>query len=384
MLQSIFVYSILGFALFLLGNIAAMRERINRFNQERNSFWNFEILLSFIIFSIFSGVRWNVGVDYPGYLNYYNALVNGYLNNIKDVEIGFQNISEILAYLNLHFSVFFGFWACLQLFFIYYAFRKEQFVLPFLGLIIVCGGQYIDWMNGMRQALAASIFVFSIQFIFQRNLLKYVITIIFASIFHQSAIILLSFYFFINIDYFKNRILTFAVLGVCIFIGLTPNWLTATQELEEILNIIGYSDYSDKLEYIIAEKQRIMAFGPRRLLNLALVGILIFYSSKLKIYYTNTRFIYFYNLTIIGALYYNLFANAGNHFLRPTYYLTIFLPISLAYLLYYLKFRSNLKISLEFLAIFMLSISYTYISIIAEYGRGKDDFVGFKFFWDYI
>src|SRR5690554_4193783 len=92
---------------------------------------------------------------------------------------------------NVHFSIYFGFLAFLQLFFIYRAFKDQRYLYPFLGIVILFGPEFLSWMNGIRQMLAATMFVFAIQFIQKRQLWKYVGTIVLASLFHTSAIVLL-------------------------------------------------------------------------------------------------------------------------------------------------------------------------------------------------
>lgn len=80
----------------------------------------------------------------------------------------------------------------------------------------------------------------------------------------------------------------------------------------------------------------------------------------------------------------NLFANTSHIFLRPVTYFTIYLAVTTAYLLYYLKSKIKYNISLPFLIVLLFAISYTFISVIADYGRGEMDWSNFKFFWDYV
>lgn len=381
MLQSIIVYSLMGFSLFGLGQVAAKREQIYIAKNKNLPFFTWEILFSLLIFAFFSGIRWNVGVDHLSYLSYYNELLNKRQFLSREMEPGFLFISKIFASLNIHFTFYFAFWAFLQLFFIYYAFKDERYLIPYLGIIIIFGGQYLDWMNGMRQALAATIFVFSTQYIYNRSFPKYLIAIFLASLFHKSAIILLIFYFIPNKDYFKNRLWTLSALLICILIGLNPYWFSVTDYLKNILSFLGYENLN--IEYAIEVYRRTMAFGPRRILTLLLNILIIWHSPEMKNYYKNTRFLLFYNLTIIGILYYSLFANVGNLFLRPTYYFTIFQAISIAYLLHYLKTRSIDGVSFKYLVVLFLSISYLFFSLVAEHGKGDLDFVTYRFYWDY-
>ena len=135
MLQSIIVYSLMGFSLFGLGQVAAKREQIYIAKNKNLPFFTWEILFSLFIFAFFSGVRWNVGVDHLSYLaNYENIKAGGELRS-RGIEIGFDLISKLFASWNVHFTIYFAFWAFWQLFFVYYAFKNERYLLPYIGIV---------------------------------------------------------------------------------------------------------------------------------------------------------------------------------------------------------------------------------------------------------
>lgn len=386
MVQSLLVYGFLGLSLWGLGKIAAYRERLCYRQGRKTNFFTWEITIALLLFALISGIRWNVGTDHLGYLNTYQSLKEGIDFKRDDFESGFTFITMLFAKLNIHFTVYFGFLAFLQLFLVYYAFKDERFILPYLGLIILFGGQYLLWMNGIRQALAACFFVYSIQFITQRKLIKYIVVIFIATLLHKSAVILFIFYFIPNKEYFKNRAIATGLLIATIFVGLNPFWMSATDSISNIFNTIGYADRYDlsTLEYIISERQRDMNFGPRRIAANILCVLIIWYYPKIKKHYNNNNKIrWFYNLAILGALHHNLFANTTSLFLRPTYYLTIFTPIVISYLLSYLNSKEYKKFSPSFMFIFIVSISYLIFAIFADSGKVNQDFTNYKFFWDY-
>ncbi|MDD4210295.1 MAG: EpsG family protein [Bacteroidales bacterium] len=263
MLQSFFVYSITALLLFIFGSVAAKRERINNSIGKPTSFWTWEVVFSLLIFALISGIRWQVGVDHQNYLNNFRSLQQfGYFAD--PMEKGFEYITSIFTTLDIHFVFYFAFWAFLQLFFVYYAVRNERYLLPFLGIVILLGPHYLSWMNGIRQMLVATIFVFSIQLITKRKLLPYLITILLASTIHKSAILLLIFYFIPKLDYFKNRYINIGLLIATLIIGFTPAFMNAISFFENILAFIGYDRYAARFD-IMLEYEREMNLGPRRL-----------------------------------------------------------------------------------------------------------------------
>lgn len=379
MVQSFFVYGLLGLMLFLLGRISYLLEKQAIRLHRKNSFWSWEIFIALFLFAFVSGVRWNVGVDHLTYLNHYLRMQNG-LNPYLDKEIGFEFITNLFAQSGLHFSFYFGFFAFLQLFFIYYAFKDHRYLYPFLGIIILFGPEYLNWMNGMRQMLSATIFVFSIQFIQNRQFLKYVLTILFASLFHTSALGLIIFYFIPQRDYFKSRILTLLLVVFSLILGSMDFWIDSLNQFSQLFNLLGYDWYSENINVLI-ENNQVSNIGPRRLSLMLIPILIIWFSPKLKVTYQNTFFLTYYNLALFGFLLYNIVANLNHGLIRPTTYLTIFIIPATAYLLDYLR-RNITKMYPIYLITFLIALSYLPLSFFADEGKGKADYSNYKFYWD--
>jgi hypothetical protein len=237
-------------------------------------------------------------------------------------------------------------------------------------------------MNGIRQMLAATMFVYSIQFIQNRQFWKYVATIIVASLFHTSAIVLLIFYIIPQKDYFKNRVFTFSLVVLSLFLGMTNTWTSNLNNLGTYLDFLGYEKISNRLDFLIEEEQ-IRVFGPRRIVLILITLITFWFQPKLKDYFKNTYFLTYYNLMIIGFLLFNLLGNTHHIFIRPLVYFIIFSIPTTAFLLVYL--RKNIKYNLmAFCFTIILTISYLPMSLIADSGKNNLDFSNYKFYWDHI
>lgn len=379
MLQSILVYGLLSLSLFVLGKNAEEREAYNNRLNQKNSFWTWESIVILFLFAFISGVRWNVGVDHQSYLRIYQDYIT-FGHSDRNLEWGFNIVTLLFAKLGIHFSIYFGFWAFLQIFLIYYALKDERYLWPFIGVVIIMGPHYLGWMNGIRQMLAACMFVYSIQFIRNRKIIPYFFIILIASLFHKSALFLIIFYFIPQKDYFKNRYINLALCILTLIIGLNPYWLQATSFIEIALSSLGYEGYADRLDVWI-DLKREMALGPRRISILLLNMIVIWFAPKLKVMFKNTNFLTYFNFMVIGVLLYNLFANAGHIFLRPISYFTIFSAITVSYLIYYLKTKTPKEL---YILIFIIAISYMVFSLIAESVKSDMDTTNYKFFWDYM
>nr|WP_299201338.1 EpsG family protein [uncultured Brumimicrobium sp.] len=381
MLQSFFVYITLGLILYSLGYLAHVRQKNNLLLNKKTPFWTWEVALALLVFAFVAGVRWNVGVDHQHYLaNYLNYQFGG--EGIFDKEIGFEYITQLMARNNVHFSIYFGFLAFLQLFFIYRAFKDQRYLYPFLGIVILFGPEFLSWMNGIRQMLAATMFVFAIQFIQKRQLWKYVGTIVLASLFHTSAIVLLVFYFIPQKDYFKHRTLTIGLVIASFLLGNMSFWVEYLTQFSYLLGYLGYDWYSENIELLI-DNEEIRNIGPRRLSMILTPLLVIWYSPKLKSTFKNTNFLPYYNIGIFGFLLYNVFANMNHGFIRPITYLTIFIVPITAYLLVYLR-RHLSRMYVMFIITLFIALSYTPLSIIADYGKGNLDFSNYQFYWYHI
>ena len=378
MFQSFFVYISFGLILFVLGRLSAIREQYNASLNKTTSFWSWDVALALLVFAFISGVRWNVGADHIAYLNNYLSFQNGGYS-LFDKEIGFEFITRIFANSRIHFSYYFGFLAFLQIFFIYRAFKDERYLYPLLGIVIIFGPEYLNWMNGIRQMLAATMFVFAIEFIQKRQLIKYALIILLASLFHTSALMLLIFYFIPQKNYFGNRALTLGLFILTIYLGSNNSWINILTNLGGGLDLLGYDKISVRLDELIGNEQ-VRVLGPRRFVLILITVITCWYQPKLKSYFKDTYFSTYYNLMILGFLFFNLLANTHHIFIRPVAYLTIFSVPTTAFLLVYLKQNIKGRVLLFSFTLF-LSLIYLPLSIIADYGKEKDDFNSYKFYW---
>ncbi|WP_417315547.1 EpsG family protein [Cycloclasticus pugetii] len=358
--------------------MSAKRERIINKQGAVPSFWVWDVTFALLIFAFVSGVRYNVGVDHLAYLNNYLTVQNSD-HLVFDKEWGFDAVTVFFANLGIHFSLYFGFLAFLQIFFFYRTFKCERYLYPFLGVIIIFGPEYLNWMNGIRQMLVATMFVYAIQFIVKKNWRAYFVIIALATLIHQSAVLLFLIYFIPQRDFFKNRVITTILVFCSLLLGQTNFWIQIVDSLSGLINLIGYGKIFSRLDTLIADEQ-IRALGPRKVSIVLLAILTIFFSGKLKLYFKESNFLIYYNLAIVGLLLSNLLSNAHHIFLRPVTYLVIFSVVTTAYLVVYLQ-KTSRKNILWLLATLLLAVCYLPISIIADYGKGDSDYSSYKFYW---
>jgi transmembrane protein EpsG len=238
------------------------------------------------------------------------------------------------------------------------------------------------WMNGIRQMIVASIFVYSIELIINRKLWKYLILIFLCSFIHKSALILLPVYFLPNKDFFTNRYYTIGLLFIALFLGANPTFISASQTLSNILSFLNYQWYSDNLDTVVADNS-IMAFGIRHFSLFATNIFIIWFSPYLKKRFKTKTFLFYYNLSVICALSYELFFQSNYLFFRPFLYTLNFTMIISSYLLYYLYKRNKTKGNfIIYVSVIVTIVVFTIYNIYDAAGEPNET-VLFKFFWNY-
>ena len=357
MILSIAVYLILAFSLHALAKQIVVGERIVLKTTRRNvPFLNLPTTLSILLFALICGVRYNVGVDNLSYIKQYTDLQQTGNFSRENFEALFGLVASICASLNLHFSIFMGFWAGLQLFFIYYSMRRDKYLLPLIALFIVLGPTFLSWTNGLRQTVVICIFTFLIEYIVTQRLWKYVAGILICSCIHKSAIILLPFYFIFQKPlYPKSRLLNISIVIVCTVVGMTPSWIYMMNGLKDILAFVDYEDYANQLEFITENANQAMAWGPARIGLYVLDLLAIWFYPKIKEKYRlDNRFNIYFCAFLFGTFFFNLFANTSHIFLRPIAYFRDFRLIIVPVCLYYLlkERRYILYLSMSILAYF--------------------------------
>jgi hypothetical protein len=389
MLLSLFVYIFLGFLMFALGRIAWIRQQRDYSNSRRSVFWSWEVLFIFGIFSFIAGMRWDVGVDHLSYLKIYLDQKIGTQSELQ-MEPLFQIVTQLFSSLGVHYVFYFAFLAFVQIFFVYRAVKDERYLYPFIGIVIVFGPEYFSWMNTVRQAMAATVFMWSVQYIVKRQLLPFAAAIIIASLIHKSAIILFPLYWILRIDLFKYRAVALFALFASIYIssmGLLSDEIGIVPLLFSNLNYDWMADNYD----LLIDAGDIRSFGPRRIGIILTAIITIAYSRHLRARFCSTKFSIYYNLSIAGVVMYNLFANMHHIFLRPVMYFTIFSILTTAYCFRYLadiSFFAGSVVSarriigkLVFVLLCVTSLNYTIITVISD-GQTNRDHSLYQFFWD--
>jgi len=202
---------ILGLFCVLFANLA----------KYKNAQWGLK--LSFTLIFLFLALRYNFGNDYETYLNIfieisqYEQLTS--FGNTYQFEAGW-------VWLNWLFRPFgfFAMTAVLALFncVVYYRFIKKYVPARYYWLAVFIYIFYPDFMlihsSAMRQSVAIALFVFSLDYLYKKDAIRYFLCVGLASLFHLSALILFPIYLLGLFNWKINKTIT--VILVSIFASL--------------------------------------------------------------------------------------------------------------------------------------------------------------------
>jgi len=213
--------------------------------------------LSFLVIFIFLALRYDFGNDYMVYFDYHefvNNLPFNYLINFpiyKDpmfMEVGYTWINKIFPDFFLMVAVLSGF-SC----FVYYKLIKDYATISLLwfSIFIFLFDPYLMLVqsSAIRQTVAISLFIYSVQYLINRNFWKYSLLIITGSLFHISALVLLPMYFIVTPSKWNKKILVI-LLFIFIVLALFGNYFL--DFLENFALVYFPSYYESYLIDIIA------------------------------------------------------------------------------------------------------------------------------------
>lgn len=261
-----------------------------------------------IILMLMSMFRYGSGTDYFAYMYHYNINPDNIIKAINyesEMNIGYRVLMAIFKQFNFTFENFVLFLSFIvMILFISTIIKNSKY--PIVSLLIFYGSYYQIYVNSaLRQGIAMAIFLWSFFKFFKKNeWIKYIISILIASLFHYSVLItllapilkIMYIKFFYN---FKVNIIIF-MIGILGFIFGGENILI------KIANIFGITiHYSSDGANLLAVLLRVIL--------LSVILILYKYSKKdalsqfdkmcMYFCFINTiMFIFFCNMSILSRM----------------------------------------------------------------------------------
>ena len=168
-------------------------------------------------------------VDTGSYILMYSEMPNnmneilGYMAGIEK-DKGFYLISVLIKlFVTDNARIYFFIVAAFQAYFLFRIYRKysTRYVISFF--LFIASTDYVSWMfNGMRQFVAVTITLVAFEFILEKEYVKSVVIVLIASLFHQSALLVLPFIFISQGKAWNKKTLLFIVVTVIAIAYIEP------------------------------------------------------------------------------------------------------------------------------------------------------------------
>ena len=207
-----------------------------------------KIALLFLI--LVSGLRYEFGADYVSYYSIFNDIKDNNINvYIQGLEKGYVYLNKIIVFFNLDFMWIFFIITSLNLFLIYKILiylevdSKDYWFILFLYLISI--NYYFYHLSMLRQSVAIYLFIFSLKYLYEKKLYKFILIIMIGVCFHKSAILLLGIYPIVK---YLNRKRMIVLLIVGLFVGV--NQYLTLNFLNLILNIFELEKYAHYIQLV--------------------------------------------------------------------------------------------------------------------------------------
>ncbi len=292
---------------------------------------------------------WNTGVDSFAYAL---RFMNGCEFEEDNKEYLYNYLTNFIAHSPIPYWVGMAVLGFGQIYPLVKALRRDREILVALPFVLFGNCYFLTYMNGMRQMVAASIFVYACVYIHERKLWKYCIAIFVGSLFHHSALMLLPIYLLAYADKLlakinSKRIILLCVFIVCVILGFTPSFQSVISYIETLSEVAGYTNYTDRVgEFLSGDyTEEAHNFG-LMMMSYFLVGcFIIWYGPMLKENYEERipLFNLWYFLAVAYACSFFLIVNISHIFIRPVMYLLPFQLIIASLLLWKLYEDKTLR-----------------------------------------
>lgn len=254
-----------------------------------------------IVFTLFFGLRYNVGIDYMAYYN--NAEFSLWNKPQKGTgqyfEPAFRALYALSDFFCLPSNTIFVLSGFLIYVFLFAGIRSYSVSFPLSLFIFISSGLFYFSFNEMRQFVAVCIVFYGYSFCIRRNFFKWILTVLFAMSFHKSAFIIFPVYFLSIIK--MNRTFLNCVIVI------TP-LLKKIGMLNILCEILSYlpGHYSDYAETLLWMKKNVGAgiIGYMYFLIIAFLNNIRF---RKEIFSDNEKNC-FMNIFILGAVFTVLFS----------------------------------------------------------------------------
>ena len=226
----------------VLGHTAGMHRRENVLGkEERRATWVYALAVMLPLMAL-AVTRSNYFGDTGMYIADFRSIPGNWSGRLEYIrshtkDTGFYAMGALVSvFAGMHFRYFFLLIALVQGYYLMKVYRKYSEDYWLAIFLFVATTDYLSWMyNGIRQFFAVAITLAAFEPIVKKKYVKAAIIIVFASLFHQSALMMLLIMFIVQ--------------------GRPWNWKTLLVILCTVAIMSASGVFSDTLDTVLAETQ---------------------------------------------------------------------------------------------------------------------------------
>lgn len=325
---------------------------------------NFFLGVAFVVLLLFIGTRYETGPDIFNYRTFFSqiptlweALTEYPKYAYIPVEPFYMFVNAACKSLGMSFN---GFLLLFSFLFILPVFKVTRMysAMPLFSVMIYFYYGYFSGFSVIRQVIAAAIFFYSIKFIIDRKLGRYLLGILLASCFHITALILFPMYFLASRTYKAINILLVVFLavilrqfGVFAVLSSIISQILSLSPLSQLL-LLKFTGYASTVSSF---------WGAITMEWLTLIIIVLF--NRKAIEKATPHFNVFFNIFFIGIIMYAFFGAFGDFARILIYFKLAYIIVIPAMVMIF----QDIKLRFFLISLFsLLVVLRVYISILAD------------------
>lgn len=283
------------FYINVMFTLLVLRYSINRWGEKNLEKADTAYLtVASIILALLTGLRgMYVGSDTSGYIrNFHSMRRIPFFTAISEktgrFEGGYKFLTRFVGIFTDNEVIFFC--ICATIFAIcLWKYINKNSKNKFMSIMLYFTVQGFNFqLSGIRQSLAMAILLISFEFIKQRKLLKFLIVVFIASLFHKSALAIIPMYFlaYLKID-FKNFLLY--------LIGGVTALVFSSSLMSIMVKVLGYDDYLDSTGF---------QGGAIFIVIMYIITIIVSYIYHEPFAKDDKHNVFFFNMTFVSLIIY--------------------------------------------------------------------------------
>ncbi len=342
-----------------------------------------ESMICILLYALIEGLRYGRGIDFDHYRKLYENAFK--LRNYWDeetIEPFFQIVNKTINYLGFPYYLMFSIYSSFLIISCFSFIRNHKkvavYILPFFFFSTIGQSE-----NLIRQFFAFSIILYSFNYLFNDDWIKFSLLMTLAFFTHNSSLVVLP--FVIIFKFIKNPFGNlYVILSLyCISWLINSNFWSSNYEYFNLLEKIGYYErYATNSEvWFSGEQQHSLNSSNWFYIRIFLFNVgIISVGYLIKERFSNYNFSFFYGLFVIGAIFQMPTANI-ELLNRLNLYFYVFWFVVLSYILYFAFNSKESNLQIRIIGSFLLlNCVYDYLISPLIYASEKTSL----FVWDVI